>query len=158
MELAAIGLDYVGLPIAVSFAEKGNEVIGIDVNFDVAVNPEFLQEGYALFDSLHPKRIVIGVKSDYAKDKLLELYSSFQVPMFITEPISVMLIKYASNSFLATKISFINEMAQVCERIRGNIDDVAKGMGLDSRIGIKYLGAGIGYGGSCFLRIQEVFY
>jgi len=117
---------------------------------DIAVNPEFLREGYALYDTLHPKRIIIGAETDYAKNKLLELYSSFDVPKVITDPVSAMLIKYASNSFLAAKISFINEIAQICERMGGDVNDVAKGMGLDPRIGNKFLRAGIGYGGSCF--------
>jgi len=120
-----------------------------DIKIDIAVNPEFLREGYALYDTLYPERIVIGVETDYAKDKLLELYSFFDVPKVITDPVSAMLIKYASNSFLATKISFINEIAQICERLGGDVNDVAKGMGLDLRIGDKFLRAGIGYGGSC---------
>jgi len=121
-----------------------------EIGINIAVNPEFLREGYALYDTLHPERIVIGVETDYAKDKLLKLYSSFDVPKVVTDPVSAMLIKYASNSFLATKISFINEIAQTCERMGGDVNDVSKGMGLDSRIGNKFLRAGIGYGGSCF--------
>ncbi len=121
-----------------------------DIKINIAVNPEFLREGYALYDTLHPERIVIGVETDYAKDKLLGLYSSFDVPKVVTDPVSAMLIKYASNSFLATKISFIDEIAQICERLGGDVNDVARGMGLDSRIGDKFLRAGVGYGGSCF--------
>ncbi len=121
-----------------------------DIKINIAVNPEFLREGYALYDTLNPTRIVIGAETDYVKDKLLELYSSFDTPKVVTDPVTAMLIKYASNSFLATKISFINEIAQICERLGGDVKDVAKGMGLDSRIGDKFLKAGIGYGGSCF--------
>ncbi len=121
-----------------------------NVKVDIAVNPEFLREGRALYETLHPERIVIGAETENARNKLLKLYYSFDVPKVVTDPVSAMLIKYASNSFLATKISFINEVAQICERLGGDIEDVVKGMGLDSRIGDKFLRAGIGYGGSCF--------
>ena len=120
------------------------------VDFYITVNPEFLREGHALDDFLHPKRIVIGAESEYAKEKLIELYSALGAPIIVTDPVSAIFIKYASNAFLATKISFINEIAQLCERLGANVDDVAKGMGMDPRIGSKFLKPGIGYGGSCF--------
>ena len=139
---------YLKLKKIISSERKKLKLDNIEIN--IAVNPEFLREGYALYDILNPKRIIIGAETDYVKQKLLRLYSSFDVPKVVTDPVSAMLIKYSSNSFLATKISFINEMAQICERMGGNIEDVAEGMGLDSRIGDKFLRAGVGYGGSCF--------
>ena len=128
-----------------------------DVNpgadFDVASNPEFLREGSAISDFMRPDRVVIGVESERAKELLHELYRPLyliETPMVITNLETAELIKYASNAFLATKISFINEMSHLCESVGANIKDVAKGMGLDKRIGPKFLHAGPGYGGSCF--------
>jgi UDPglucose 6-dehydrogenase len=120
------------------------------INFDVISNPEFLKEGTALVDSLNPERIVIGSNSDKATDIMKKLYSKFKTPFVHTTPQTAELIKYAANSFLATKISFINEMAKLCENVNVDIKDVAYGIGLDSRIGMSFLQAGIGYGGSCF--------
>jgi UDPglucose 6-dehydrogenase len=122
-------------------------------NFDVASNPEFLREGSAIEDSMRPDRIVIGVESDQAKAILRDLYRPLyliETPFVFTNIPTAELIKYASNAFLATKVSFINEMANICEQIGGNVHVVAKGMGLDGRIGPKFLHAGPGYGGSCF--------
>ncbi|WP_029541007.1 UDP-glucose/GDP-mannose dehydrogenase family protein [Selenomonas sp. AB3002] len=116
----------------------------------VASNPEFLAQGTAVHDTLHASRIVIGVEDDYAKAKLTELYKDFAAPKLITNRRSAEMIKYASNDFLALKISYINEIANLCEEIGADIEDVAKGMGYDKRIGSKFLKAGIGYGGSCF--------
>jgi UDPglucose 6-dehydrogenase len=128
-----------------------------DVNpradFDVASNPEFLREGSAISDFMRPDRVVIGVESERAKESLQELYRPLyliETPMVITNLETAELIKYTSNAFLATKISFINEMSHLCESVGANIRDVAKGMGLDKRIGPKFLHAGPGYGGSCF--------
>ncbi len=120
---------------------------------EVASNPEFLREGAAIGDFMAPDRIVVGCFSDHAKRVMEELYqplTSQGIPLLITNPESAETIKYAANAFLATKISFINEMANLCEKTNGHIDDVAKGIGLDSRIGEKFLMAGPGYGGSCF--------
>ncbi|SEH23228.1 UDP-glucose dehydrogenase family protein [Selenomonas sp. KH1T6] len=116
----------------------------------VASNPEFLSQGTAVHDTLHASRIVMGVEDDYAKEKLTELYKDFAAPKIITNRRSAEMIKYASNDFLALKISYINEIANLCEEIGADIEDVAKGMGYDKRIGSKFLRAGIGYGGSCF--------
>ena len=116
----------------------------------VAVNPEFLKQGTAVEDTMHPARVVIGVDDLVSRAVLLDLYADWSVPIVITDPVSAMLIKYGSNCFLATKISFVNEMANLCDAIGADIDDVALGMGLDPRIGPKFLQAGLGYGGSCF--------
>lgn len=120
------------------------------VEFDVVSNPEFLREGSAINDSLFPDRIVIGAPRQNVAMKLLELYAPIERPMLITDVESAELIKYASNAFLATKISFINSIADICERAGGDISLVAKGMGADRRIGPEFLNAGLGYGGSCF--------
>jgi UDPglucose 6-dehydrogenase len=124
-----------------------------NIAFEVASNPEFLREGAAIQDFLEPDRIVIGVSSKRAERLLREVYRYFiqnERPFLVTTIKSAEVIKYASNAFLATKISFINEIASFCEASGAVIDDVARGMGHDSRIGHKYLHAGIGYGGSCF--------
>lgn len=123
------------------------------VTFDVASNPEFLREGAAVKDFMEPDRIVIGVSTPFAEQRLREVYHPFvqnNVPIVVTDTPSAEVIKYASNSFLAMKISFINEIANLCEVTGATIDQVATGMGLDTRIGQKYLHAGLGYGGSCF--------
>lgn len=121
-----------------------------DVKFDVVSNPEFLKEGSAINDCLYPDRIVIGVPNHHVAMALLELYAPLERPMIITDVESAELIKYASNAFLATKISFINFIANICEKAGADVSLVAKGMGLDKRIGKEFLGAGLGYGGSCF--------
>jgi len=124
-----------------------------DQDFDVASNPEFLREGSAIEDSMRPDRIVIGVESEQARAILRDLYRPLyliETPFVLTNIPTAELIKYASNAFLATKVSFINEMANICEQINGDVHVVAKGMGLDGRIGPKFLHAGPGYGGSCF--------
>jgi len=120
------------------------------VEFDVVSNPEFLREGSAISDALNPDRIVIGAPSKNVAMKLIELYATLGAPMYITDVVSAELIKYASNSFLATKISFINAIADICELAGANITDVARGLGADKRIGRDFLNAGLGYGGSCF--------
>lgn len=121
-----------------------------DVNVYVASNPEFLSQGTAVRDTLHTSRIVIGVEEEAAGETLKEVYKNFNAPIVVTNRKSAEMIKYASNDFLALKISFINEIANLCEIIGADIEDVALGMGYDSRIGNKFLNAGIGYGGSCF--------
>jgi UDPglucose 6-dehydrogenase len=118
--------------------------------FDVASNPEFLREGSAIYDCMNMERAVIGATSDKAAQMVKELHEPFRTRVLITDLESAEMIKYAANAFLATKISFINAIANVCERIGGDIVKVAEGMGLDSRIGSKFLSAGVGYGGSCF--------
>lgn len=121
------------------------------LEFDVASNPEFLREGAAIDDFMNPDRIVIGVESDKAKKILSEIYAKFPAEKLISSDIiTAELIKYASNSFLATKISFINEMADLCEIVGGDIKQLSRAMGLDSRIGEKFLNPGPGFGGSCF--------
>ena len=124
-----------------------------DCDFDVASNPEFLREGAAIEDFMRPDRIVIGTKTERAFEVLRELYRPLYInetPIVHTSRETSELIKYASNAFLATKISFINEMADLCEAVGAEVQDVARGMGLDKRIGGKFLHAGPGYGGSCF--------
>jgi len=118
--------------------------------FSVVSNPEFLKEGSALKDFLEPDRIIIGAKDKKAKEIMLDIYSSIKAPKVVTDIRSAEMIKYAANAFLATKISFINEIATICERAGGNIEEVAKGIGYDKRIGKYFLRAGIGFGGSCF--------
>jgi len=125
--------------------------------FDVASNPEFLREGQAINDFMNPDRIVIGVESKKAKDLLVKLYKPFKSPIVITNIKSAELIKHASNAFLATKISFINAVACICDKVGADVEEVAKGMGLDKRIGLSFLKAGIGYGGSCFPKDLDAF-
>lgn len=119
-------------------------------DFSVVSNPEFLKEGTALKDFLEPDRIIIGVEDDKAREIMLDIYFLIKVPQIITDIKSAELIKYAANAFLATKISFINEIANICEKTGGDIKKVARGIGTDKRIGDSFLNAGIGYGGSCF--------
>ncbi len=122
-------------------------------DFDVASNPEFLREGAAISDFMRPDRVVIGVESDRAAALLRELYrplNLIETPILVTNLESAELIKYASNAFLATKISYINEISSLCEAVGADVHAVAKGMGLDGRIGRKFLHPGPGYGGSCF--------
>ena len=125
--------------------------------FDVASNPEFLREGNAIYDFMHPDRIVIGVESERAKKLLLELYEPIKATMLVTDIESAELIKHASNSLLATKISFINAVALICEKAGADVEMVAKGIGLDHRIGQGFLDAGIGFGGFCFPKDLRAF-
>ncbi|MDQ0428881.1 UDPglucose 6-dehydrogenase [Planomicrobium stackebrandtii] len=117
---------------------------------EVVSNPEFLKEGSAIHDSFHGDRIVIGAENEQAFSIIEEINQPFRVPIFKTDIKSAEMIKYASNAFLATKISFINEISNICELLGANIENVSTGMGLDQRIGSQFLKAGIGYGGSCF--------
>lgn len=121
-----------------------------DVDFDVGSNPEFLREGSAVSDFMNPDRIIIGVETERARDMLVKIYAKYEDRILITNIDTAELIKHASNSFLAMKISFINLMANLCEQTDADVNLVAKGMGLDSRIGSRFLQAGLGYGGSCF--------
>ncbi|MFC2141470.1 UDP-glucose dehydrogenase family protein [Acidobacteriota bacterium] len=121
-----------------------------DIEFDVASNPEFLREGSAVEDFMQPDRIVVGVESERARDMMIEIYKAFADRILVTNIDTAELIKHASNSFLAMKISYTNLMADLCERTQADIESVAKGMGLDERIGNRFLKAGVGYGGSCF--------
>ncbi len=121
-----------------------------EVEFDVASNPEFLREGSAVPDFMDPDRIIIGVETERARDMLVKIYERFEDRILITNIDTAELIKHASNSFLAMKISFINLMANLCERTDADVTLVAQGMGLDQRIGSRFLQAGLGYGGSCF--------
>ena len=121
-----------------------------DVKVEVASNPEFLAQGRAVKDTLEAKRIVIGTESKEAERKLMEIYEPFNLPIVSVNRRSAEMIKYASNDFLALKISYMNDIANLCELVGANIEDVAKGMSYDDRIGANFLRAGIGYGGSCF--------
>ncbi len=124
-----------------------------DADFDVVSNPEFLREGSAINDFMRPDRVVIGIEGHRARELMRELYRPLylaETPIIFTSLETAELIKYAANTFLATKITFINEVADLCERVGANVHDVAKGIGLDGRIGRKFLHPGPGYGGSCF--------
>ena len=124
-----------------------------DAEIDVVSNPEFLREGAAIEDFLHPDRVVIGAETDRARDAMRELYRPLflrETPILFTDRETAELTKYAANAFLAVKITFINEIADLCERVGADVQDVARGMGLDRRIGDKFLHPGPGYGGSCF--------
>jgi len=138
--------------VPVGTAERVEEVIreasGLEV--DVVSNPEFLREGHAVYDFLHPARIIIGTTADNAKDRMLQAYEHVDCPKLVMDRRSAELTKYAANSFLATKISFINEMAVLAEEVGADISHVALGIGSDPRIGKEFLKAGPGWGGSCF--------
>jgi UDPglucose 6-dehydrogenase len=151
--------DWVRMIMTDGMAGKSN----VDqIQFDVVSNPEFLREGVAVYDTFNPDRSVVGSGSDRALKLMQELYApiidrSFAVdktlppvPVVVTDLNSAEMIKYAANAFLATKISFVNEVANICDRVGADVKEVAKGIGLDSRIGSKFLQAGIGWGGSCF--------
>jgi UDPglucose 6-dehydrogenase len=127
------------------------------VEFDVVSNPEFLREGFAVGDLMKPDRIVIGVRSQRAAPAMKEIYTPFKAPIIITDINSAELIKHAANSFLALKISYINAIATVCEAAGANVQEVAEGIGLDERIGRRFLNAGIGFGGSCFPKDLSAF-
>ena len=140
--------------VPVGTGEMVREIIEINrrnhVEFDVVSNPEFLREGSAIQDTLNPDRIIIGAPSQMVAMKILELYAPLERPMLITDVASAEIIKYASNAFLATKLSFINAIANICEKAGADVVQVMKGMGYDQRIGAAFLQAGLGYGGSCF--------
>lgn len=121
-----------------------------DVKVEVASNPEFLAQGTAVRDTLHAARVIIGTESKWAEDLLMKIYEPFQLPIVSVSRRSAEMIKYAANDFLALKISYMNDIANLCELVGANVQDVAKGMSYDERIGRNFLNAGIGYGGSCF--------
>jgi UDPglucose 6-dehydrogenase len=121
-----------------------------DIRVEVASNPEFLAQGTAVRDTLYAPRVIIGVESEFAENILTEIYKPFNLPIVSISRRSAEMIKYAANNFLALKISYINDIANLCELIGADIQDVTKGMSYDARIGAKFLNAGIGYGGSCF--------
>lgn len=128
-----------------------------NIRFGIASNPEFLREGSAVQDFFNPDRVVLGVETLRAKNLLLELYRPFKVPILITDVHSAEIIKHASNSFLAMKISFINMVGQICSQVGADVEKVAEGMGADHRIGNMFLKAGIGFGGSCFHKDLSAF-
>ncbi|MFT7828727.1 UDP-glucose dehydrogenase family protein [Priestia megaterium] len=121
-----------------------------DVRVEVASNPEFLAQGSAVHDTLHAERVIIGTESKWAEELLQDIYKPFNLPIVSVNRRSAEMIKYASNDFLALKISYMNDIANLCELVGADIQDVAKGMSFDERIGSKFLNAGIGFGGSCF--------
>jgi UDPglucose 6-dehydrogenase len=127
------------------------------VDFDIVSNPEFLREGFAVGDLMKPDRIVIGTRSPRPVAAMKEIYAPFNAPIVVTDINSAELIKHASNSFLALKISYINAIAAVCESTGANVQEVAAGMGMDERIGRRFLNAGIGFGGSCFPKDLSAF-
>ena len=134
-----------------------NTFVKRGIKFDVASNPEFLKEGSAIEDFMNPDRIVIGVSSKKAAGILTELYKPLKSTIVVTDIKSAELIKHASNSFLATKISFINSVANICDKVGADVVDVARGMGMDERISQAFLRAGIGFGGSCFPKDVAAF-
>ena len=140
--------------VPIGSAQKTKEKLSklTNIEFDIVSNPEFLWQGSAVDDFLNPERIVIGTSNTKAKEIIKKLYAPLKIEekIIFTDENSAEMIKYASNSFLAVKISFMNEIANLCEKIGANIKDVQKGIGLDSRIGDKFLNSGIGFGGSCF--------
>jgi UDPglucose 6-dehydrogenase len=125
------------------------ERIPAQIEFDVASNPEFLREGSAVFDFMHPDRVVVGTNSERAAGMLTELYRPLGAPLIVTDSATAEMIKYASNAFLATKISFINAISNICDSVGADVKDVALGMGYDARIGFEFLRPGPGFGGSC---------
>ncbi|HWY78381.1 MAG TPA: UDP-glucose/GDP-mannose dehydrogenase family protein [Verrucomicrobiae bacterium] len=127
------------------------------VEFDVASNPEFLREGFAVNDLMQPDRIVIGVRSQRPVQALKEIYAPFNAPIIVTDINSAELIKHAANSFLALKISYINAISVICEATGANVQEVANGMGMDARIGRRFLDASLGFGGSCFPKDLSAF-
>ncbi|MGE7614595.1 UDP-glucose dehydrogenase family protein [Paenibacillus sp. NPDC101420] len=134
--------------------DKVEKLIQDNVKHDIAVhvvsNPEFLAQGTAIKDTLYASRIVIGIECEYAEKVMREVYKDYDVPILVMDRKSAEMVKYASNDYLALKISYINEIANLCELVGANVENVALGMGYDSRIGNKFLNSGIGYGGSCF--------
>lgn len=138
--------------VPVGTVERLGKIIAENTSapFDIASNPEFLREGSAIYDRMKPDRIVIGANSEKAIDLLRGVYEKIDAPVLVTTIRTAEMIKYASNAFLATKISFINEISHVCELVGADVVEVAEGMGLDPRIGNQFLKAGLGYGGSCF--------
>lgn len=149
--------------VPVGTAEKVREAIAktCTVHFDVISNPEFLREGFAVDDFMKPDRVVIGTRSEKARKIMSDLYAPFVRqgnPIYFMDERSAELTKYAANAFLATKITFMNEVANLCEKVGANVDAIRMGIGSDSRIGKRFLFAGIGYGGSCFPKDVQALY
>lgn len=141
--------------VPIGFNEKLRQYVtkNSTKNFEIVSNPEFLKQGSAIDDFLYPERVIIGTNSKKAQEIMLEIYKPFNLnedKILIMDENSAQMVKYAANSFLALKISFMNEIANLCEKTNANIEDIKRGLALDSRIGDKFLNAGIGYGGSCF--------
>ena len=159
-EIAKTARDYIVIvtksTVPVGTNRKVRDVVAAanpDLEFDVASNPEFLREGAAIDDFMKPDRVIVGVESDRAAQVMADIYRPLYLrdfPIVTTDLESAEMIKYAANAFLATKITFINEIAALCEKVGADVKQVSKGMGLDGRIGNKFLHAGPGYGGSCF--------
>jgi len=143
--------------VQMNLPKKFRKGKGLTLDFDVASNPEFLREGSAVHDFMHPDRVVIGVESKKAEKLFREIYKPLKPHMVVTSINSAELIKHASNSFLATKISFINAISQICDHLGADVLKVAEGMGHDKRIGRAFLNAGVGYGGSCFPKDVDAF-
>ncbi|MEC3856829.1 UDP-glucose/GDP-mannose dehydrogenase family protein [Bacillus sp. WOD8 KX774193] len=140
------------VPVGTNDYVKGKILANLknDIKIAMASNPEFLREGSAIRDTFDGDRIIIGTEDEETVEILEQMYKEFELPIYKTDIYSAEMIKYASNAFLATKISFINEISNICEKLGANVEDVANGMGMDKRIGRAFLNAGIGYGGSCF--------
>ncbi|MCF7916958.1 MAG: UDP-glucose/GDP-mannose dehydrogenase family protein [Candidatus Omnitrophica bacterium] len=147
--------------VPVQTGQKVKEVINRykknSVSFDVASNPEFLREGKAIYDFFYPDRIVLGVESKRAEKVLKDIYRDLKAKVIVTDIAAAEIIKHASNSFLATKISFINSVAQICDKAGADVESVAEAMGMDKRIGRSFLNAGVGFGGFCFPKDVEAF-
>jgi len=153
MEQYAVIVDKSTVPVGTAEKVHAGIAKSAKVEFDVVSNPEFLREGVAVEDFMKPDRVVIGTKSDKAKAVMTRLYAPLVRqgnPVIFMDERSAEMTKYAANAFLATKITFMNEIANLCEKVGANVDDIRKGIGTDSRIGKRFLFAGIGYGGSCF--------
>jgi UDPglucose 6-dehydrogenase len=149
----AVIVDKSTVPVGTAEKVHAKIAAGATVDFDVVSNPEFLREGVAVEDFMKPDRVVIGTSSQRAKEVMEKLYAPFVRqgnPIIFMDERSAEMTKYAANAFLATKITFMNEIANLCEKVGANVDDIRKGIGSDSRIGKRFLFAGIGYGGSCF--------
>jgi UDPglucose 6-dehydrogenase len=160
MELKGSVLVIVKSTVPVGTAELVEKIIknlNPDLNFSVISNPEFLREGSAIADSMNPDRIVAGVSDPHARGAIEALYAPFKdkCPILFTSQRNAELIKYASNAFLALKVAFINEIADLCEAVGGDVSEIAKGIGMDKRIGPKFLKAGPGFGGSCFPKDSQ---
>lgn len=153
LETYAVIIDKSTVPVGTSELVKNAIAKNAKVDFDVVSNPEFLREGVAVEDFMKPDRVVIGTESDKAKEVMSKLYAPLVRqgnPIIFMDERSAEMTKYAANAFLATKITFMNEIANLCELVGANVDDIRRGIGTDSRIGKRFLFAGIGYGGSCF--------
>lgn len=153
LEKYAVIIDKSTVPVGTAEKVRAKIALNCKVDFDVVSNPEFLREGVAVDDFMKPDRVVIGTRSDKAKKVMEKLYAPFVMqgnPIIFMDEVSAELTKYAANAFLAMKITFMNEIANLCEKVNADVDKVRAGIGTDSRIGKRFLFAGVGYGGSCF--------